>query len=217
MIITEHGCACGLSMRRNVRIVWLVEGRILLFSNIYLCKKNHHEMHQNIHTTGKFPAVTSYSLGTALLTVVTQLLFWVPLISCASLWRAGETKTGESVKYFPYYVTKFSELRSMNVSVEVFLNVRKPTCHLSALYERFLIKFNVCSHYINLRDFRMDPDLTSWALFSSKRPRFLHFFDNHHRYFDDTCSHWGVCVYRLLLCYFCLSLIYSRCHWPRAV
>ena len=35
-------------------------------------------MHQNLHNTGKLPAVTSFSLGTALLTVVTQLCLVPP-------------------------------------------------------------------------------------------------------------------------------------------
>jgi hypothetical protein len=32
--------------------------------------------------------------------------FQVPLTSCASPWRAGETRNGASPKYFPYYLKK---------------------------------------------------------------------------------------------------------------
>jgi len=35
-------------------------------------------------------------------------LFQVPLISCASPWRAGETRNGASPKYCHYYVTELS-------------------------------------------------------------------------------------------------------------
>jgi hypothetical protein len=55
---------------------------------------------------GVFYSVWSFRIVAKRASVFLFCLFEAPLTSCASPWRAGETRNGASPKYCHYYVTK---------------------------------------------------------------------------------------------------------------
>jgi hypothetical protein len=95
--------------------VWSTETRILHL-NSTLCKKTEDCEVQESRKQGKFPPITVLFFQTEFAAVFINFGFFVflfflvsfqvPLTSCASPWRAGETKNGASPKCCHYHATK---------------------------------------------------------------------------------------------------------------